>query len=276
MTTPVSAPPSGHADEVNCEAMADSVAFKCIVLSPHLDDAALSIGGTIARFTAAREPALVLTIAAGSPPPDAIPSPLAAALHRAWGVTAHGAVARRRREDEAAMAILGAEAQRLDQLDAIYRLPARYDTEAALLGEPAAEDRLEIELAGQLAPILAASPRALVLAPLAVGGHVDHRIVHRVAIDLARRGRDVGFYEDLPYAMKPSAVELRRAAIGRDLAPETFDITATLDRKIAAILAYTSQIASLFGGSEQARSAITSYAAAVGPGAPAERIWRLS
>lgn len=256
--------------------MVDRAPFTCIVLSPHLDDAALSIGGTIARFTAAGEPTLVLTIAAGSPPPDAIPSPFAASLHRAWGVTAPGAVARRRREDEAAMAILGAEAQRLDQLDAIYRLPARYDTEAALLGEPAAEDRLEIELADQLASILAASPRALVLAPLAVGGHVDHRVVHRVAIDLARRGRDVGFYEDLPYAIKPGSVELRRAAIAHDLAPETFDITATLDRKIAAILAYSSQIAYLFGDPEQSRSAITSYAAAVDGGGAAERIWRLA
>jgi LmbE family N-acetylglucosaminyl deacetylase len=251
--------------------MIDLAAVTRVVLSPHLDDAALSIGGSIARFTAAGEAVLVITIAAGAPPPGAIPSPFAASLHRAWGLRAGDAVAHRRREDEAAMAILGAEALRLDQLDAVDRCPDRYDTEAALLGEPAAQDRLEIELAVELAPILAASPRALVLAPLAVGGHVDHRIVHRAAIDLARQGRDVAFYEDFPYAAKPGAVAQRRAAIGGELALETVDIAATLERKIAAIFAYTSQIASLFGDPDQARSAITAYAGA----ASVERIWHV-
>jgi LmbE family N-acetylglucosaminyl deacetylase len=255
--------------------MVDIAPFNHLVLSPHLDDAALSIGGTIARFTSAGEPTLVLTITAGSPPPGAIPSAFAASLHRAWGLGAAEVVALRRREDEAAMTLLGASALRLDLLDAIYRLPGSYDSEAALTGEPAAHDRLEIELAAQLARILAASPGALVLAPLAVGVHVDHRLVHRAAIDLARRGHDVAFYEDFPYASKPAAVELRRAAIGGDLQPTTLAIEATIDRKIAAILAYTSQIAYLFGDREQARSAVTRYALSVGLGAPAERVWRL-
>ena len=255
--------------------MLDRSAVTQVVLSPHLDDAALSVGGLIAGATAAGESILVVTIAAGSPPPHAIPSPLAASFHRAWGLPSTGAVASRCREDDAAMAILGAEAMRLEQLDAVYRLPDRYDTEAALFGEPADEDRLEIKVIAALAPILAASPRALVLAPLAVGGHVDHRIVHRAAISLARQGHEVAFSEDLPYAAKPDAVARRTAEMGCELEPTTFDIAATLDRKIAAILAYSSQIGSLFGGREQARSAVAAYARSVGRGAPAERIWRL-
>jgi LmbE family N-acetylglucosaminyl deacetylase len=255
--------------------MLDPASVTRVVLSPHLDDAALSVGGLIAFATAAGESILVVTVAAGSPPPQTILGPFAAALHRAWGLSITEAVARRRREDEAAMALLGAEARRLDQLDAVYRWPDRYGTEAALTGEPADGDRLEIETIAALAPILAASPRALVLAPLAVGGHVDHRIVHRVARALARQGREVAFYEDLPYAAEPDAVARRTAEMGCELEPTTFDIAATLDRKIAAILAYSSQIGSLFGGREQARSAITAYARSVGSGAPAERIWLL-
>lgn len=255
--------------------MLDLTAVTRIVISPHLDDAALSVGGAIARFALENERILVVTIAAGSPPPGAAPSPFAASLHRAWGLGAADAVALRRREDEAAMAILGASARRLELLDAVYRLPDRYGSEAALLGEPAAQDRLEIEVAAELAPILAAAPRARVLAPLAVGGHVDHRLVHRAAIDLARRGRDVAFYEDLPYAVKPGAVAERVAAIARDLEPTIVDIAATLDRKIAAILAYTSQIGALFGDRDQARDAITAHACAVGSTGPAEQLWRL-
>jgi LmbE family N-acetylglucosaminyl deacetylase len=255
--------------------MLDAAAVTHVVLSPHLDDAALSIGGLIARLTAAGAPIRVVTIAAGSPPSSAIPSPLAESFHRAWGLPSTDAVASRRREDDAAMAILGAEAVRLGQLDAVYRRPDRYDTEAALFGEPAGDDRLEIEVIAALGSILAASPRALVLAPLAVGGHVDHRLVHRAARDLASQGREVAFYEDLPYATKPGSVAQRRAAIGAALAPETFDIAATIDRKIEAIFAYTSQLDALFGGRDQARAVLTSYARSVGGDAPAERIWHL-
>lgn len=173
------------------------------------------------------------------------------------------------------MAILGADAERLERLDAVYRLPQRYDAEAALLGEPALEDRLGLDLAMDLAPILAALPRAEILAPLAVGGHVDHRVVHRVAIELARQGREVCFYEDFPYAARPFAVDERRAAIGLELEPVSLDIAATLDRKVAAVLAYASQIDALFGGAEPARAAILAYAQAVGAGGHAERTWRV-
>jgi LmbE family N-acetylglucosaminyl deacetylase len=245
-----------------------------IVLSPHLDDAALSLGGSIARFAAAGERILVVTVAAGSPSPDAPLSSFAASLHEAWGVGSADVVALRRREDEAAMAILGAEARRLDRLDAVYRLPQRYDAEAALLGEPALEDDLGRHLALDLAAILAASPRAVILAPLAVGGHVDHRVVHHVAFELGQRGREVCFYEDFPYAERPRAVEERLAAIGVALEPVTLDIAATLDRKVAAVLAYASQLDALFGGPEAARAAIVAYAHAVGEGSAAERTWR--
>lgn len=245
-----------------------------IVLSPHLDDAALSLGGSLARFTAAGERVLVVTVAAASPSPGSALSSFAESLHRAWGAFAADVVALRRREDEAAMALLGAEARWLERLDAVYRLPQRYDSEAALLGEPALEDRLDRDLALDLAAILDAAPRAVILAPLAVGGHVDHRVAHRVAVELLRRGREVSFYEDFPYAARPRAVEERRAAVGVALEPVTLDIAATLDRKVAAVLAYASQMDALFGGSEAARAAILAYAEEVGQGSPAERTWR--
>ena len=247
-----------------------------IVLSPHLDDAALSLGGSIARWTAAGERILVVTVAAGALLPGAALSSFAESLHRAWGVGSADVVAVRRREDEAAMAILGAEAERLEHLDAVYRLPQRYDGDAALLGEPALEDRLGLELALDLAPILAGSPRAEILAPLAAGGHVDHRVVHRVALALARQGREVCFYEDFPYAARRLAVAERRAAIAVELEPVSLDIAATLQRKVAAVLAYGSQLDALFGGIEEARAAIVAYARAVGAGGPAERTWRVA
>lgn len=247
-----------------------------IVLSPHLDDAALSLGGSIARWTAAGERILIVTVAAGSPSPGVALSSFAESLHRAWGVGSADVVALRRREDEAAVGILGAEAQWLERLDAVYRLPQRYDGDDALVGEPALEDRLGVDLALDLVPILAASPQAEILAPLGVGGHVDHRVVHRVAVELAWRGREVGFYEDFPYAARPLAVEERRAAVAVELEAVIVDIAATLDRKVAAVLAYASQVEALFGGIEEGRAAILAYAQEVGSGGCAERIWRVA
>ena len=95
-----------------------------IYLSPHFDDAALSVGGTIVRQTAAGERVLVVTVCSASPrePLNAF----AAHLHERWG-GASDPIAVRRAEDAAAVERLGADLLWLDELDAIYRHPI-YDS----------------------------------------------------------------------------------------------------------------------------------------------------
>ena len=214
--------------------MLDSAAVTHVVLSPHLDDAALSIGGLIAGFTAAGEAILVVTVAAGSPLPHMILSPFAAALHRAWGLSSTEAVARRRREDEAAMATLGAEARRLDQLDAVVRPPDRYGTEAALTGEVAGEDRLEIELIAALAPILF-EPDWLSVRGLRTGSLGDHgpRATDRrrarradLAPPVALRGRDLATGLGLA-SLAPGEQKLSRCVARPAL--ELFGVTTRRD-----------------------------------------------
>jgi hypothetical protein len=59
--------------------------------------------------------------------------------------------------------------------------------------------------------------------------------------------------------------------------PAVRDVTATLDGKIAAILAYASQISSLFPSVDAVPAAVRAYAAEVGAAyglAGAERYWR--
>ncbi|WP_322493922.1 hypothetical protein [Chloroflexus sp.] len=51
--------------------------YQHIILSPHLDDAALSCGGSIAAAVAADEPVLVVTICTAALPVDAVFSLLA-------------------------------------------------------------------------------------------------------------------------------------------------------------------------------------------------------
>jgi LmbE family N-acetylglucosaminyl deacetylase len=55
-------------------------------------------------------------------------------------------------------------------------------------------------------------PPAAVVAPLGVGGHIDHRIVHEAARSLAYhlgRGVTLFFYEDQPYSLVPFSLTRR-------------------------------------------------------------------
>lgn len=57
--------------------------------------------------------------------------------------------------------------------------------------------------------------------PLAVGGHVDHRLAHEAGLRAFEPGaeRDVFLYEERPAALVPGAVQVRLAQIGTWLPP---------------------------------------------------------
>lgn len=98
-----------------------------VFLAPHLDDVALSAGGTVHRLAAAGAAVTVLTVCAGGPP-EADLSAYALGLHARWGQAPEQArsaaadmVARRRSEDRAACRRLGAAWSHLRLPDLIYR-----------------------------------------------------------------------------------------------------------------------------------------------------------
>ena len=78
-------------------------------------------------------------------------------------------------------------------------------------------------------------------APLAIGGHVDHRIVHRAARETIAPAR-LWFYEDFPYA--GSWRVRRRAAAGHRGWSTRVELVAEEDlaAKCAAIACYASQL----------------------------------
>jgi LmbE family N-acetylglucosaminyl deacetylase len=81
-------------------------AGRIVVLSPHLDDAALSVGATVARASLRGQRVSVVTVLAGDPETDAP----AGEWDRRCGFSSAGEAARARRaEDAAACEILGAE-----------------------------------------------------------------------------------------------------------------------------------------------------------------------
>lgn len=214
-----------------------------IYLSPHLDDAAFSCGGQIHARTRRGERVAIVTLFAGASPPAAELSAFATDLHRRSGLDAGDAVAARRDEDRRAALSLGADCVQLDLLDAIYRVDRRgaplYPALAALFRDQAEDDgAVESSLR---AALTALPPTAFVAAPLGIGGHVDHAIVHRLARELVPADR-LWFYEDFPYA---ESWRVRRRALARHRAWETRAEAiddADLDAKSRAIACYASQL----------------------------------
>lgn len=169
-----------------------------VYLSPHFDDAALSCGGLIWEQVQAGKHASIWTVCAGDPPEGKL-SPFAESLHARWD-TGQQATGHRRREDRASCTVLGATYRHLALSDCIYRRSPLtgeylYASEESLTGElHADEDELVRTFSARLHQMLPAQSR--LVCPLAIGGHVDHRLV-RAAAD--RLERPLWYYVDYPY-----------------------------------------------------------------------------
>jgi LmbE family N-acetylglucosaminyl deacetylase len=257
--------------------------MKHVYLAPHLDDAVLSCGSAIHHHTAAGKGVQVVTLFAGEAGRDTSLSGFAREQHAQWGGLSQP-MRRRRAEDVAALAVLGAEARHLDYHDAMYRTGPGdhwlYRDLEAFFGDPHPVDPVAVdgarELADQLAKAVPLDGQQVLCAPLGVGHHVDHQIVHTAARRLLARGHRVAFYEDFPYAEQEGAVALALAEAGagdwleEPVAVDAADVSA----KVSALSHYRSQMTTLFGGMEAMPGRVWAFAATRAPGAHlAERIW---
>ena len=218
--------------------------YDFIYISPHLDDVTFSCGGQIYARTAAGATVLVVTVTTGLPPAPL--SEFARELHERWQLPADG-VRLRREEDEAACGKLGADFEHWPVPDCIYRRdPASgrplYNTLDDIFDRPRrADEAIVPEIAGRLASLPQAGQ---VIAPLAVGQHVDHQLT-RLACEQVFGG-DLLYYEDYPYIRQEGA--LARAQGEAEQWQETLlpiDETATA-AKIRGMAAYKSQIPIFF------------------------------
>lgn len=244
--------------------------YSHIYLSPHLDDAVLSCGGRIWQQARAGARVLVVTVFAGIPLADTSLSPFAQALHARWEHPGD-AVAGRREEDRAALALLGADLAHWPYPDCIYRQSPDdgffYPDWESLWGEiHPVEGKLIEELATRLATLPLLHGGAL-YAPLGIGRHVDHRIVHRAA---AASGHTLTCYEDFPYAGDRQAAP-EDGRWREELAPLSEE---ALEVRIAAIACYRSQINSFWADEVEMAAAVRAFANRTGDGQPAERYWR--
>jgi LmbE family N-acetylglucosaminyl deacetylase len=220
---------------------------EAIFVSPHLDDAALSCGGGIARLVRAGVRVTVVTVFTADQPPGIGLSTLARRSHSSWGVGSQPFEVRRV-EDDDAMRLLGAESERLGMLDAIYRRSASGE---ALYADPLAP--LALEDTAQFLPGLvaalrgsaAAKPQARVFCPAGMGGHVDHVLTRR-AIERVADAEAIVYYDEYPYSARPGVSASGADGPGAWPSQNLALTDEELETKIAAIACYTSQLRGLF------------------------------
>jgi LmbE family N-acetylglucosaminyl deacetylase len=228
-----------------------------IYLSPHLDDVALSCGGLVWEQTRAGVPVEIWTICAGDPP-DRPLSPFARELHTRWE-TGLPASAARRQEDIAACRQLSAGYRHFPYADCIYRSDPNsgaylYPDREAIFGAlHPAESGLVDALAAALRRLLPED--ATVVCPLAIGGHVDHRLVRLAASKLPGR---LWFYADFPYVQEAATelAALERAGWERRIFPIS---PPGMEAWAAAVSAHVSQISSFWPDLESMRAALQDY-----------------
>jgi len=257
-----------------------------IFLSPHLDDAVFSCGGTIAALVAAGEAVSVVTMTTASPRLDRLPES-ARELHSLWGLP-DDVVAARRGEDRAAADLLGFVPIHLEFLDAIYRTDRRgrflYPTRDSLFPKDRwrREGELVAALAARITSLLEASSgeQPTVYAPLALGHHVDHLLLRQA---VRKAGLNPVWYEDFPYlGSEPSLssghapAALRRVARvvgGRCLGLCPHLVPFDPAERVRAMRAYQSQLGSVFGSDEKMVGDVERLFLRTADGRPAERLW---
>jgi LmbE family N-acetylglucosaminyl deacetylase len=197
---------------------------RVVVLSPHLDDAVLSLGAAIATWTLAGAEVLVLTVMAGRPEATGP----AGQWDTKSGYASEGEAARaRREEDRSACAILGAAPVWLDYGDSQYGRGA--------------DD-------GQIwdAVLDGVGDAPTVLAPGFPLSHPDHEWLGLLAFARRDPAWRFGLYVEQPYAIGSGRPRDLRDRFGADLA--FVGVPAPWRgrrRKRRALLAYRSQHAQL-------------------------------
>jgi LmbE family N-acetylglucosaminyl deacetylase len=228
-----------------------------IYISSHLDDVALSCGGLVWEQAQAGDATAIWTICAGDPPEGPL-SPFAEELHARWG-TGREAARLRRLEDQASCAYLGAVARHFSIPDCIYRRAISdgaplYTSNQAIMGplNPDEADLLRV-LAAELADALPVEAR--LVCPLAIGGHVDHRLT-RLAVEST--GRRVWYYVDYPYILE--AQEALEGLRQEGWKAKTFAVSENgLRAWENAVAAHASQISTFWPDLPAMQAALQAY-----------------
>lgn len=251
---------------------------RVVILSPHLDDAALSCGGLLHALQG-RVSTLVVSICCGNPPRVATGDGAGRSQMRRGHVNPRF----RRREDIAAMHSVNADFVHLSFPDGVYRrspLTGKliYRSAREHWTSPRVDDMAHVEeLYLVLRRICLDLGRILLLSPMGIGHHVDHQIAAQVAVRLALAGASLLFYEDFPYVVDPrvgrgdeDGPEQALARLHLEAA-ECLTLPIDVEAKMTLLRHYATQVKALFGDDDGMRVRIANRTFAA---LPSEMYWR--
>jgi LmbE family N-acetylglucosaminyl deacetylase len=224
--------------------------MKIVVVSPHRDDAAFSLGLTVGSWLEQGHAVEVMNVFTRT---EYAPYSDVDSLHANDRMSFASAV--RKREDEAwvkrYVGQLGRGRLTLEDLnlkDAPLRL---HCSPEAVYGR---EPELTEKVVSKLKRTLELSKAGALVLPLGVGNHVDHLTVRTASLPADRHATPLAFYEDQPYtAQLETTATLDEAVLAATLAagvpleaafvsgPST-DVEASVVRKQRLAICYDSQI----------------------------------
>ena len=207
---------------------------KWAIISPHSDDAALSIGGTLATLDETVEISLLTMIG---------PSRCAGTCAPLYG-DVEVVTQIRTAEDDLYGEFIGAKVDCANIQDVEMYVDANGSRWADRIMDKPDDVRLKQYTSGLKAYFEKYTPDVIV-APLAVGAHGDHAATHLALWSLLPEllkkapGTRVLFYEDLPYCQYDQPALTRRLSDFNNLKPLTITIDPTL--KARGVSIYRSQ-----------------------------------
>jgi LmbE family N-acetylglucosaminyl deacetylase len=222
-----------------------------LLVAPHPDDVAYSCGGLVERHLQHRE-AVMLTVFGRSA--WALPKPLRA---RGWEV-----VSRVRAEEDLGYGRdRGIDVRGCDLADASLR---GYDTE---LDAHPDDDPISDEVYERVVGMLDRLRPDVVIAPAAVGGHIDHLLVHQ-AVRAAGVSKTL-YYEDIPYSAHHDLSEVeRQLTVERGLQPALMvEIADVTEAKVVGMWQYVSQT------DQECVKEMLAHAHRIQPNTATERYW---
>lgn len=265
--------------------MINSNRYDAVIISPHPDDAVLSMSGTIKNMLQQNKHCLVLNVFVGRPNMVTTLSEIAIKyikedLEKIIISVSDACILHeiRQQEDQKALNFLGVYSLNLKYLDAIYRGdPAYYPTEDLLFDNIHTKEKCLIDELGDII-INAVESAITYYFPLGVGNHVDHQIVFETGLRLHEKGYNVRFYEEYPYCIKEDVVEKRIQKTNRTFKNYLLDITPFIDIKTQIIKCYGSQIAGLFQTEENLVLLLETYHRKISNLSSSyyERVWLIS
>jgi LmbE family N-acetylglucosaminyl deacetylase len=228
--------------------------YDAVFLSPHLDDAVLSCGLQIIDLINRGKSVLVVTFfTRGS---NLLSPDITLFVKDSGATSAEQLFLDRVQEDKKVMKLLSADPQHFSFCDALFRTHPK-EPHALLYGTyqkvfsgkiHSLDSELLSTLTGTISEIMSHSAKTSTLfyAPLGVGGHVDHLLIHQAA--KAAQLSKMRFWEDVPYQTEAPRVIHRLSQLsagGESFLKKTIFNSQNAALKQKAVSLYRSQVEGL-------------------------------